>query len=89
MTAEGTELRAAPIAGAFEFVINVIGRTRHLSKMEDAVSAIDKMLDVIQELRQVRFTGAERADYAGLQRLNVGVIRGGMTGRLRRRLLTT
>lgn len=46
--------------------------------MEESVSAINKMFEVIQVLRQVRFTGAERADYAGFQRLNVGVIRGGM-----------
>jgi acetylornithine deacetylase len=66
-------------AGAFEFKVHVIGRTRHLSKMEEGVSAIDKMYDVIQALKRMKFSGADRQDYAGLNRLNVGVIRGGMT----------
>lgn len=65
-------------AGSFECAIHVTGRTRHLSKMEEAVNAIEKMYSVIQRLKQVRFQGAERADYAGLQRLNLGAIRGGM-----------
>jgi acetylornithine deacetylase len=80
LVGEPTDLSALTLhAGAFEFIVHVIGRTRHLSKMEEAASAIDKMFDVIQELKDIRFSGAERADYAGLQRLNVGVIRGGMT----------
>ena len=77
---EPTDLSVLTLhAGAFEFKVHVIGRTRHLSKMEEGVSAIDKMYDVIQALKSMKFSGADRADYAGLQRLNVGVIRGGMT----------
>jgi len=65
-------------AGSFECVINVIGQTRHLSKSEEAVHAIEKMCSVIHRLKQVRFAGSDRPSYAGLQRLNVGSIRGGM-----------
>jgi acetylornithine deacetylase len=77
---EPTDLSVLTLhAGSFEFKVHVIGRTRHLSKMEEGISAIDKAFDVIQALKRMKFSGAERADYAGLNRLNVGVIRGGMT----------
>lgn len=77
---EPTDLSVVTLhAGSFDFAVNVIGRTRHLSKMDEGISAIDKMYEVIRELGRVRFSGAERTDHRGLQRLNVGVIRGGMT----------
>jgi acetylornithine deacetylase len=65
-------------AGAFEVVIHVYGVSRHLSKAEEGVNAIEKATKVIEALRTLRFSGATRPEYAGLNRYNVGVIRGGL-----------
>ena len=65
-------------AGAYDAEIHVYGETRHLSKMEEGVNAIEMACDVIGALNGLGFSGATREDYRGLQRINVGVIRGGM-----------
>jgi len=65
-------------AGAYDAEIHIYGETRHLSKMEEGVNAIEMACDVIGALRGLGLSGATREDYRGLQRLNVGVIRGGM-----------
>ena len=65
-------------AGSIEFAVHVTGRTRHLSKMEEGISAIEKMITVIRKLKELRFDDAGRPDYSGLQRLNIGSIRGGI-----------
>jgi acetylornithine deacetylase len=80
LVGEPTDLAVLTLhAATFEFFVHVTGRTRHMSKREEGVSAIEKMYAVIRTLEHVRFTGADRIDYAGLHRLNVGVIRGGMS----------
>lgn len=66
-------------AGPFECDIHIIGRTRHISKMEHGVSAIDKAFAVIERLHSLRLSGAASEEHAGLNRLNVGVIRGGVS----------
>ena len=65
-------------AGAVEVRIDVHGETRHLSKMESAVNAIEKACEVVAALKGLGFSGAANAAYRGLQRINVGSIRGGM-----------
>jgi acetylornithine deacetylase len=65
-------------AGSFEFSVDVLGRTRHMSKMEEAVNAIQRMCTVVDALTKFEFSPGARADYAALQRLNVGSIRGGV-----------
>lgn len=65
-------------AGSFEAEIRVFGQTRHLSKMEEGVNAIESGCTILEALKGVGFSGVDRADYRGLQRLNVGAIRGGM-----------
>jgi acetylornithine deacetylase len=65
-------------AGSFEFTIDVIGRTRHMSKMEEAVNAVTKMGKVVDTLTRLQFPAGGRAEYAALDRLNVGSIRGGV-----------
>lgn len=66
-------------AASFVFQIHVFGKTRHLSKMEEGVDAIAEMMKIVAELRKLRFSNAPTAESAGLNRINVGVIRGGMT----------
>jgi acetylornithine deacetylase len=65
-------------AGSLEAELTVHGRTRHLSKREEGVDAIAKMLKLIPALTAMSFTGPERPDYRGLQRVGIGVIRGGL-----------
>lgn len=64
-------------AGVAEMAIHTIGTSRHISRMEDAVDAIDKMCKAIPALKRVQFTHTPRADLPGLPRLNIGVIIGG------------
>jgi acetylornithine deacetylase len=65
-------------AGSLEAELTVHGRTRHLSKMEEGIDAIAKMFKIIPALNTMSFTGPDRADYRGLRRVGIGVIRGGL-----------
>ncbi|HET7340037.1 MAG TPA: M20/M25/M40 family metallo-hydrolase, partial [Methylomirabilota bacterium] len=65
-------------AGSLEAELTTHGRTRHLSKMEEGVDAIAKMLTLIPALQTLTFSGPDRADYRGLRRVGIGVIRGGL-----------
>jgi acetylornithine deacetylase len=65
-------------AGSLEAELTVHGRTRHLSKMEEGIDAIAKMFTIIPALNTMSFTGPDRADYRGLRRVGIGVIRGGL-----------
>jgi len=77
---EPTELSILTLhAGPIEFWINVIGRMRHMTRVEESVSAIDKMYKVIERLKTMTFSHAEDPRYASLNQLLVGAIRGGMT----------
>jgi acetylornithine deacetylase len=64
-------------AGVVEMAIHTLGSSRHISRMEEAVDAIEKMCKVIPVLKNVQFTHTPRADLPGLPRLNVGCIIGG------------
>lgn len=76
---EPTDLSALTLhAGSIEVVITVYGKTRHLSKMEEGVDAIEKMLGAMQAIKSMRFRGPVRADYDGLRRVAIGAIRGGL-----------
>lgn len=65
-------------AGSIELTITAHGRTRHLSKMEEAIDAIEKTVGVIKAVKSMEFTGAVDSEAAGLQRVAVGAIRGGL-----------
>jgi acetylornithine deacetylase len=76
---EPTDLAVLTLhAGSLEAEVTTLGRTRHLSKMEEGVDAIDKMLRVIPALRGMAFTGPDRPEYRGVRRVAIGVIRGGL-----------
>lgn len=65
-------------AGSMEVEVVVHGETRHLSKMEEGVDAIEQMIRVIARLRAMTFSGPDRPDYRGVRRLAIGVIHGGL-----------
>lgn len=65
-------------AGSVEFIVTVHGRTRHLSKMEEAVDAIEMAIGVMNAIKTMRFSGPDDSDAAGLRRVAVGAIRGGL-----------
>lgn len=65
-------------AGSIELTLTVHGRTRHLSKMEEAVDAIDKAVGVMNAVKSMRFTGPADPDIVDLRRVAVGAIRGGL-----------
>ena len=64
-------------AGVLEMGIHTIGNSRHVSRMEEAVDAIEKMCKAIPVLKGIKFTHTPRADLPALPRINVGTIIGG------------
>jgi acetylornithine deacetylase len=76
---EPTDLAALTLhAGSLEAEVTTFGQTRHISKMEEGIDAIDKMLAVIPAVRSASFSGPDRHDYRGVRRVAIGVIRGGL-----------
>jgi acetylornithine deacetylase len=76
---EPTDLSAMTLhAGSIEAELTTFGKTRHLSKMEEGVDAIEKMVKAMDALKCMEFSGPDRADYRGLRRVGIGVIRGGL-----------
>jgi acetylornithine deacetylase len=80
INAEPTDLQALTLhAGAFDFVIELTGATRHLSKREEAVDAVAAACKLVQRINGAVFSGAESAERRLLSRANVGVLRGALT----------
>ena len=65
-------------AGIVELAIHTIGKSRHISRMEGAVDAIEKMCRAIPVIKGARLTYNPRSDLPGLPRINVGSIIGGL-----------
>jgi acetylornithine deacetylase len=63
--------------GVVEFLVHVVGRTAHISRMEHGVNAIGKMAKVVQALEGLRLHGEPDPELPGLPRLLVGSIVGG------------
>jgi acetylornithine deacetylase len=79
INSEPTDLEAMTMhAAAFTFLIELIGKTRHLSKREEAVDAILAACDVIPRLNAMRFTDAPSAEHASINRVHVGVVHGAL-----------
>ena len=64
-------------AGVVEMAVHTIGNSRHVSRMEEAVDAIEKMCKAVSAIKAVRFRHTPRPDLPGLPRVNVGTIIGG------------
>jgi acetylornithine deacetylase len=76
---EPTDLAVLTLhAGSLEFELVTLGRTRHLSKMEEGVDAIQQMIRAMDALRGMAFSGPDRPEYRAVRRLAIGVIQGGL-----------
>lgn len=76
---EPTDLAVMTLHAAnVEFAVHTLGVTRHMSKAEEAVSAIDTMYLVIERLKRMGFTGPPNPEHASVRRLNIGSMRAGL-----------
>ena len=79
VNSEPTDLAALTMhAAAFTFVIELIGKTRHLSKREEAVDAILAACDLIPRLNAMKFSNAPTPEHAAINRVHVGVVHGAL-----------
>jgi acetylornithine deacetylase len=79
INSEPTDLQALTMhAAAFTFVIELIGKTRHLSKREEAVDAILAACDVIPRLNAMTFSDAPTPEHASINRVHVGIVHGAL-----------
>ncbi len=62
--------------GVHDFAINVIGRSEHISRMEESVDAIQKMMKVMERIKHLEFD-IHDPDLPGAPRWVVGSIIGG------------
>jgi len=69
-------------SASFVFEITVLGKTRHLSKRDEGVDAIRGMERLLPRLRSLVFSGAASEDDRSLNRINIGVIRAGVSRQL-------
>jgi acetylornithine deacetylase len=78
---EPTDLAMMTVhATGISVTINTIGVTRHMSKMEQSVSAIDTMYKVIERLNKFKYPDSPKSnpEYASIRRLNVGTMKAGL-----------
>lgn len=79
VNAEPTDLVALTMhAAAFYFGVELVGRTRHMSKREESIDAIAAACDLIPRLNAMSFSGAASPDHARLNRVHVGVVHGAL-----------
>lgn len=79
INAEPTDLQALTMhAAAFTFIIELTGKTRHLSKREEAVDAIVAACDLIPRLNAMTFSGAASEEHLSINRCHVGVVHGAL-----------
>lgn len=79
VNSEPTDLAALTMhAAAFTFLIELVGKTRHLSKREDAVDAIAAACDLIPRLDAMRFSNAPSPEHEAINRVHVGVVHGAL-----------
>jgi acetylornithine deacetylase len=64
------------------FEIAILGKTRHLSKREEGVDAVVGMEKLLPQLRSLTFSGAATDSDRLLNRINIGVIRAGVSRQL-------
>jgi acetylornithine deacetylase len=66
-------------SASFVFEITILGKTRHLSKREEGIDAIAGLEKLLPRLRSLQFSGAANSDDRELNRINIGVIRAGVS----------
>lgn len=73
---EPTDLAGLTLhAGAFDYIVELRGVTRHISKREEAVDAIEAACRLIPRLNAMTFHGAATEAHLAVNRSNVGVFR--------------
>jgi acetylornithine deacetylase len=83
VNSEPTDLAGLTLhAGAFNWVIELTGLTRHVSKREEAVDAIAAAAVLVPRINALTFSGAASAEHASVNRAHVGVIRGALSREL-------
>jgi acetylornithine deacetylase len=79
INSEPTDLQAVTMhACAFGFVIELTGKTRHLSKREEAVDAIMAACDLVPRLNAVTFSDAPSEEHRSINRVHAGVLHGAL-----------
>ena len=64
--------------GVINLAVHTIGKTRHTSRRQGSIDAIEKMRKAIPAIREVDLTSVPRPDLPALPLVNIGVIMGGM-----------
>lgn len=83
INSEPTDLAGLTLhAGAFNWVIELTGLTRHVSKREEAVDALAAAAGLVPRINALAFSGATSAEHASVNRAHVGVIRGALSREL-------
>ncbi|SME98314.1 acetylornithine deacetylase [Tistlia consotensis] len=79
VNSEPTDLQAMTLhVGAFNFVIELTGSTRHLSKREEAVDAILAACDLVPRIDAMTWSGAASEEHRAINRAHVGVLKAGL-----------
>lgn len=80
VNAEPTDLNGLTLhAGSVEFVIELTGVTRHISKREEAVDVILAASRLVPEIDAMTFSGAANAAHLGINRANIGTLRAALS----------
>lgn len=76
---EPTDLAVLTLhAASLTVEVSTLGVTRHLSKKEESVSAIDTMLTVIERIQMMEFSGPDDPELKSVRRVNIGSMRAGL-----------
>lgn len=79
INSEPTDVQAMTMhAGSLMFTIELTGDTRHLSKREEAVDAIQAATALIPRINNITFTGAQTADHRKINRGHIGTVHGAL-----------
>ena len=79
INSEPTDLQALTMhAGAFTFIIELTGDTRHLSKREQAVDALSAACALVPRINAMTFSGARSDEHLSINRAHVGVMQAGL-----------
>ena len=80
INSEPTDLAGLTLhAGAFNWVIELTGMTRHVSKREEAVDASGGAAELVPRINGMTFSGAANDEHASVNRAHVGVLRGALS----------
>jgi acetylornithine deacetylase len=83
INSEPTDLAGLTLhAGAFNWIVELTGVTRHVSKREEAVDALLAASRLVPRINAMGFSGAASAEHAAVDRAHVGVLRAALSREL-------